>query len=473
MCRKQYLIILVVLAASAMICSPAFASPFDVYAPPGRSASMSGAQTANAEGATAVYDNPAALAGVDPGVSAGTFATAGHAPILLKDRPDGYDVPDLGSRSPALPSDQTRNQRRDTDTPEPLYGFTGGVITDFGGTDTRGAVLVMVPTNGLLVQQTYFADERERYFSNQLHHEVIGSRLHRPVIEMGVARQLTERISAGIGGTYLPGTAVSTEGYVADPSDQSDVDLNTQVNTVNQWGLLAGLTAELPGDFSAGVAFRQGVAFEMEGTNEVQVRGMPDESTQQLNWVPVSTPSSLRAGVAWNPGDIEWAADARYTFWSNYVDSHGEDAGFHNTIQGRLGAEWTYSEETRLRAGVGFVPTPVPEQTGRTNYVDNSRAMASIGGGHQFTFAERALEASWHLQFHHLILRDTDKEPRNSYPDCAPGETALCDEVPDDLEDPETGQPYDEAQGLQTGNPGFPGFVSGGWLASVGLELRY
>lgn len=463
-------------AACVLAAVPAYANPFDVHGPGGRSAAMAGAQTAGADGATAIYDNVAGLSATPAGVQVGVFATVTEAPILLKERPDGYDVPDLGGRSPALPSSETRNPRSDTESPSPLVGVTAGVVTDFGGTKNRGGVLVMFPTSGLLVQRTRFADERERAFSNQLQHEVVGSRLHRPVIELGVARPLTERISVGIGGTYLPATSVTTEAYVADPADQSNADLNAEVRTGNQWGLLVGIDADLPRDLRAGLSFRQGVAFEMEGTNDVQVRGLPadeEETRQQLNWVPVSTPTSVRAGVAYGPGDIELAVDGRYTFWSSYVDTQGEHAGFDNTIQGRLGVEWKYSEDTRIRGGLGFVPTPVPDQTGRTNYVDNSRALVSLGAGHRFSFGEREFDASWHLRFQHLFFRDTDKEQLDDHPPCSPGETALCDEVPDDLEDPQTGEPYPEAQGLQTGNPGFPGFASGGWLGSLGVEVRY
>ncbi len=465
-----------IVAAIWCASSVAWASPFDVYGPGARSTAMGGAQTANPEGPSAVYDNVAGLAGQAPELRAGAFATFLDAPILLKERPDGYDIPDLGTRTPTLPSSETRTHRSDTDSPKPLYGVTVGLITDFGETQTRAGALLMVPTNGLMNLQTHFADERERKFSNQLHHEIIGSRIHRPVIELGLARQLTDRLAVGVGGTYLPGTVATTRAYVRDPADQSDVAINADVNTGNRWGLLAGVTASITDDIDVGIAYRGAVAFDIDGGNEVQVRGInasEEESTQELSWVPISTPSSLRAGVAWAPGTIEWSLDGRYTFWSSHVDSHGDVPGFSNTIEGRAGAEWQSSEETRLRAGLGFIPTPVPSQTGRTNYVDNTRISGSVGGAHKFSVWERNLEASWFLQFQHLLRRETDKAQLDTYPACAPGEQALCDEFPRDTLNPDTGQPYPEAQGLQTGNPGFPGFTSGGWIGAVGFEVRY
>lgn len=473
---RQYVALATVIVVQLAWSTVAFASPFDVYGAGARSTAMGGAQTANPEGASSIYDNVAGLAGQPVELSAGAFATFLDAPILLKARPSGYDVPDLGGQSTALPSDQTRRPRSDTESPRSLYGVVVGVVTDFGGTQTRGGALVMLPTNGLLDLRTHYADERERYFSNQLHHEIVGSRVHRPVIELGMARPLTERISFGIGGTYLPAALVTTEAYVGDPSDQSDVELNADVYTGNSWGLLAGMTATLPWDLEVGLVYRGPVAFGIEGANEVQVRGVQEDDQgvrQEIDWVPLSTPSSLRGGISWRRADVEISLDGRYTFWSSYLDTQGEMAGFANTLEGRAGVEWTSSPETRLRAGAGFIPTPVPEQRGRTNYVDNSRVLASLGGGHHFLLGERAVEASWFIQFQHLIRRDTDKEGLDRYPECSPQERRLCDEVPDSTSDPHTGQPYAEAQGLQTGNPGFPGFVSGGWIGALGFELRY
>jgi hypothetical protein len=49
----------------------------------------------------------------------------------------------------------------------------------------------------------------------------------------------------------------------------------------------------------------------------------------------------------------------------------------------------------------------------------------------------------------------------------------LCDELADDTKDPSTGLATAAAQGLQTGNPGFPGWTSQGTLLSLGLDLKW
>jgi hypothetical protein len=99
--------------------------------------------------------------------------------------------------------------------------------------------------------------------------------------------------------------------------------------------------------------------------------------------------------------------------------------------------------------------------------------LASIGSSHDLLVAGLGLEWSWFLQFQFLIERETDKVALNAYPECAPGVGDICDEVPDAAINPQTGLAYPEAQGLQTGNPGFPGYVSGGWIGALGMEVRF
>jgi hypothetical protein len=174
------------------------------------------------------------------------------------------------------------------------------------------------------------------------------------------------------------------------------------------------------------------------------------------------------------PGrDLLVAVDVVYSVWSDYRDNHGELAGFNDVFSPRLGVELTPFEGHTFRAGGRYEPTPVGPQTGRTNYVDNDRIVASLGSGHAIAFNGSTLRLSWHLQVHYLLERVEVKEAQASYPPCIPGATALCDEVPDDAIDRDTGEPYPEAAGLQTGNPGFPGFASGGWLAHAGIEVKW
>lgn len=451
----------------------AFASPFEVYGAGARGSGM-GAQVATGGDSGALYYNPAAMNDAEPSLSIGAFATFSSADILLKDRPAGYDVPDLGPTSSALPSNATLQERGDTEGPEPIYALTIGGVTDFGLDGLRVGALIFLPTTRVLALGTNYNDERERYFSNQLHWELIDQRIHRLDIEMGASYEVTDWLSVGVGGTYLPSADVGTDVYLEDPTDQGDIDINSDVTTSSAWGFLAGALLDLPAGFRVGVAYRSSVAFRVEGENRLQIRGVDEsgDTSQQLDWTPLYTPSHLAGGLAWDVDAFTLALDGRYTIWSDYRGNHSERTDFSNTFAPTLGGEYRYSDATSVRLGFGFTPSPVPEQTGRTNYVDNDRLTGSFGGEHRFVLDERPVHVGWSVQFHALLSEDVDKEQLDDYPDCSSDTSALCDEVPDDLTDPRTGQTYPDAQGLQTGNPGFPGWVSGGFLGAVRLEVR-
>ena len=53
----------------------------------------------------------------------------------------------------------------------------------------------------------------------------------------------------------------------------------------------------------------------------------------------------------------------------------------------------------------------------------------------------------------------SSKKLNTTYELCQSDTQSLCDEVDDNLINPSTQMPYPEAQGLQTGNPGFPGYA--------------
>ncbi len=456
------------------------ANPLDVYGVGARGAAMSSAQTASAEGPAAIYYNLGALTLTEPGVSVGAFTTFNNAQILLKDRPAGYDVPDLGANSTALPSEKTLNKRKDTESIDNLHVITVGATTSLGIDNFRAGLLIALPIADLYAFNTHFPDERERYYSNQLRFELIDKRLHRISIDLGLAHQLTDWVSVGIGGTYSPGASVATNVFLADPTDQANVEINANVTTTNSWGILAGLLFALPADISLGVSYRGATEFRIKGANNLQLHGIDTDDekiAQNINWVPTYTPSSLSIGLAKVFGSTLVTADARYTRWSDYRDTHNARPEFRDRIAYRLGAEYAYSETANLRIGTGLVPSPIPDQTGRTNYIDNTRLLGSVGSSQKFTFASLPFEASWFLQFQYLLRRTTDKnalvDDLGQYPACKPGEKALCDEIPDSTRDQRTGQPIEAAKGLQTDNPGFPGFTSGGWIGAVGFEVRY
>ena len=149
----------------------------------------------------------------------------------------------------------------------------------------------------------------------------------------------------------------------------------------------------------------------------------------------------------------------KYAFWSSYVDRHGQSPAFY-------GSDLAWSDTLTVVGGVrhrykqarGFVdlmyvPSPVPDQVGRSNYVDNDRVGAAIGADIDIAVGSTHLRPGLQLFGSRLVRRHVTKD-----------DARLVDELPDGSVTGSTHDPVPGAQGLQTNNPGWPGFASAGWL---------
>jgi hypothetical protein len=191
------------------------------------------------------------------------------------------------------------------------------------------------------------------------------------------------------------------------------------------------------------------------------------------------TPWQVAAGAAFDlvreeEQTLAVSGTLLFAAWETYIDRHGDEPSpayrWGNTFSPTLGARYRVGSISAL-ADVTYSPTPVPEQTGRTNYVDNDRVAGALGGELGFGLFGSEAQVGLQLQAHHLLQRHQTKLPTLTSPtgeNLAP--ELVRDEVPDDAlvgNDALAG-----AQGLQTNNPGWPGFGSQGWIFVGALYLR-
>ena len=167
------------------------------------------------------------------------------------------------------------------------------------------------------------------------------------------------------------------------------------------------------------------------------------------------------------------AATALYGKWSDYLDRHGEAPipayAWSDTITPTVGVRYVH-RATRAFVDAQYKPTPVPLQTGRSNYVDNDRLGTGAGVDYAFSCLHTAMRVGVQAQAYWLIPRYQNKLPTPPEPDGLDHYPALvADEVPDDAQ--VAGQPLAGTQGLQTNNPGWPGFGSQGLILSGGVFL--
>jgi hypothetical protein len=153
-----------------------------------------------------------------------------------------------------------------------------------------------------------------------------------------------------------------------------------------------------------------------------------------------------------------------YGFWSSYQDrqgqspgSYGPNMGFRNTTSGVLGLRHTY-ENLRVFTDLRYVQSPVPAQIGNSNYVDNSRFGIGVGGDILVKLLK--LRPGLQLFADRFLPRSNQKQ-----------DALITDQVPDGSTVSATGAPVVGSQGLQTNNPGYPGFSSKGWLWGGAVTL--
>lgn len=472
------------LAVTVAVCTCSIASvgvahPFDLFGAGARGAGRAGAMVAGANDHTALYYNPAGMVAGKPALSFGTMLAVDDVNIRLMDRPAGYDLPDLGNGSAAIPSKYRLKTRADTDDIPNTYGLLMGGTTDLGNPDLRLGVSVMLPVTRIARQLSRYPDEREQYFSNRLDFEFLGERSQMPIILAGVAYRFADVLAVGGGFSVLPGADTVASVYLADASKQDEIEITVENDQVGRFAPHLGVLVTPTADLAIGISYRGSNYFRLSLRNDIQIKGFEGDAqafptTQDAVVIANYSPDQLTVGVQSKVGAWALSGDLVYMRWSGYLDNQaGTRHGFDDTVSIRAGGEWQLREGRLLRLGVAWEPSPVPDQTGRTNYVDNDRIVMSVGGGHKLDLLGHALEFSWFAQLHGLVTRQTDKKQLMLPPACTVDATDVCDEIPDTTPRADTGQTTAAHAGLQTANPGFPGWQSWGKLLAVGLDLTW
>ncbi len=462
-----------------LIPSGLWANYFDVYGSGSRSSAMGNVGVSSSTDYHGTYYNPATLVLADRAVGIGTTFAIKSLQVNLSPRPDGYDIPDLGTQSPAIPLAYRLRSRMNQDEYHQTLGLFAGANTDLGTERLRLSFLAFLPMyQNASDDITSFSQEKEQFFSNQLGHSLIGGRIEHFMMNLGFAYRLYPWLSLGVGVNIMPNAKTDNYIYMDDPAQQDKIDLNLGSKVGTSWKANAGFLF-IPNDsFRMGLGFREHHYFRISGQNEIQIRGLQNSDAypiiQYINIINNYSPRQMYWGMTWIKKKWLLSSDLIYNVWSMYLDDHGNKSDqFKDTFSPRLGIEYQFYDDQKIRMGYAYQPSPIIDQTGRTNYVDNDRSMISLGSGHQITFVNTKLQLSWHVQFHYLHGREVIKKISGPSPNCAQGVNVVCDEVPDDTINPNTGKPWASAQGLQTGNPGFPGYSSGGWISQFGLELSW
>jgi hypothetical protein len=454
-------------------------------------------------GSAAAYFNPALLLDAPPGLTVGFLLIDERIGIQLDGRPGPqFDIPEGvatfahadGTRfdNYPIPTNLLQNGRAmdprtvafkarprqaagsgdDTHTYE-TFGLNVKMFHDHLALGLHA----LIPNGQFTQMRAFFNDEREQYFSNSLHPELYSDRMTALSIALGLGIKITDQFSIGVGTTFALKSGVGAGAYVADTGNlgniQLDVDASVNIGIAPHFGLNYELSKRLHITATAHTPQR----VELEATFKFLVANGIEQSSG-LKFVLDYTPWQLGAGAAYDllqedTQTLTLAGTLQYAAWSSYTDRHGDKPtsayAWADTITPTVGVRYRW-RSLSTSFDILYAPTPVPEQTGRTNYVDNDRVTGSLGAEYHFSLFDTAMSFGAQAQAHYLIPRYQAKLPTPTNPDgtnIAP--ERVKDELPDDAQ--KSGEPVASAPGLQTNNPGWPGFGSGGWIVGGAVYL--
>jgi long-chain fatty acid transport protein len=472
-------------AAAAGLCRPGHASSvLETVGAPGIGNGFT-ARTLS-RGTNVTYFNPALLPDVPSDLDFGLLVVRTWERISLWPRQTNVDVPDsvydadLANPSTSRllwpqPTSKLLHQRRNTVTDDVTAYASLGIARPLAGKYLVFGFYALLPTSGFLHQDSFFSDEREQYFKNQLHHELLGDRLKVSSLAFAFGGRVYPWLSWGMGVDIGMATRTRMQVYVPDAADQSNILMTPDIETHVALAPYVGIALRPWPKWLVTVTAHAPKSWDTSGDNRVRFWDYPYSAgqtavSQSYVLTQGSEPTRVGLGVA-TSGDItgvgtwEIGAQGVFTRWSQYVDRHAErplDA-WHDTVNIGLAGSLDWASR-RIFAEVGFAPSPVPDQKGRTNYVDNTRLGASTGVEIPFTFWSGSFALALYVQGQFLPTRSVAKRSDAAHP--------VVDEVPDGAIDRQHALPLSGAAGLQTNNPGYPGYSSIGGIFGGGLVLK-
>lgn len=471
----------------ALVC----ASPLDLYGLSPRSIGMGGGGVASARDYAAIYLNPGRLGFVQNSLGLHFTASFDAVKISLDKRPAGVDVPDsLYNAYPSLPSLATKDlpRTRHSSTYEPnTWLLSGGGVYDFGLYWLRAGFAFQVPLNYIAGGSFHFNDEREQYFSNSLHFQFLNRRASTPALMPSLAFRPLKWLSFGATAHIYGHAIANAKMYVPDAGELGVVYAAMDLALRWRASAIAGIQIDPLPWFGFGVSFRDKSYYRLKLTNQTFGHDFKDASDannmQRLDYAFSYSPRKLSHGWRFDFEPVTLSVDGAWLRWSEYkaeipltylstARSYGDLAelmvkregvyslSLRDTFELRGGVEWRATPWLDWRIGGGYIQTPVKNQDGRANLVDNDRINTATG----FTFYlpwVKGLAVDVHVQIQALLPRHTTKDPGK-----------IIDEFPDDSKDAK-GNAIAAALGLQTNNPGYPGYRSKGLIGTVGCGLSY
>ncbi len=479
--RFQIRLTLIVFVYFCLILS-ANASPLDLYGLGSRSISRGNAATASADDYSVIFYNPGRMGFVKNSFGVNLLFSFDNVNIKLKKRPTGYDVPEnvynalpidpdaTGMKVRYMPTSELLQARGDTTDDPNNYTLAGGIVHDFGLWWFKAGVAFSIPLQSLTTADFHYVDEREQFFSNRLHFQLLNRKARRPTAMAGLAFRPLDWFGFGATINVFGNMDVKTRMFIPDALDQENIHFLMDAEIKYDAAVTVGVQFEPTDWMGIGLSFRDRSWFDVGVDNKLQFwnfeiyEGEPI-TKQSFDYSFSFSPRVLSGGLRFDVGDWSISSDAAWYMWSEFRPEfyEGSNDGFNDTYIVRIGTCYSPLDWLDVSFGGGWIPSPVPNQDGRTNYVDNDKVELALGSNFNLPWVE-GLSVDFHTQFQILLEREQKKSDTAS--------NSIVDEFPD-ARDIKTDEPLVESAGLQTNNPGFPGYTSSGFVGSVGIGVNY
>lgn len=423
-----------------------------------------------ASGSYSTYFNPSLLIKSKTETDVALFSIYQNFNIDLKKRNSNNDITDDiydsrvlnedGSTSPVMfkPLPTYKLNKRGNYNPEDFnYYFSFGFVKELLKDKFTIGFIALMPLKSFQSQATFFPDEREQYFSNSLHYELYEDRIKNTNLAIGAAYKVKDFVF-GIGGTLSIFSYTKTKIYISDVSVQKIENLSPSIDVktkfVPHFSLLYAFN-----DFTVTSTVHLPYYSDIDVETETIFYNYVDENNQFKQ----STKSKLRfgyeplkisLGLSYVIDKFTIGTVFNYTKWSDYVNRLNEKGNFEDTVYSSLGILYKNNSKT-ISFDINFIPSPVPNQTKTTNYVDNSK----VGFAINYKYSFKTFDIGIFSQFYYFIKEDVEK-------------TFVTDEFPKSV-DVKSGEVIESSLGLQTNNPGYPGYSNYGFILNFGILFSF
>jgi long-chain fatty acid transport protein len=266
-------------------------------------------------------------------------------------------------------------------------------------------------------------------------YQALNSQLKSININPSIAYKVNDKVSLGLGFS-----AQRAEATLSKAIDSSTICLGTlggatcnafglavpqtrdasQELTADAWGYGFNLGAlfQISPDMRIGISYRSQINYTLSGTSTFTGVPAPINQSPQLQssaaTADLTVPDSASVSVFQTFGDKwEMMGDITWTHWSvfdqlvvqfaNGAPNNVTPENWRDTWRFSLGLNYKFNEQWKLRTGVAWDQTPVPNSTSRTARIpDNSRTWVAVGGSWYFTKG-----ASLDFSYAHLFVPNT------------------------------------------------------------------